>query len=132
MRGEVKASKRLVLAITAFLLSFLAFAIDWTVPAALRYGWRQAEATLEMMMLYFIIAMAGWLLALPFVVLLKSTYGYRKWLILAIGSCLGPAIIGGWALVAGHGYFSWGQDGLGIVLSLVIGVPTTIFYILLL
>ena len=126
------APQRVFLAFCCLLLGFTLFAVMGTVPVALRYGARYALPGLEMMPLYFLFALPGVVLVLPFVLMFKNAEGRRAWIILTIGTCVGPAFLGGWTLLASRGHFSWQADGAALIMSVWIGFPTTVFYVLLL
>jgi hypothetical protein len=40
-----------------------------------------------------LFSMPGWLLALPLVMLVQSARGWRFWLLLAVGTAIGPAVL---------------------------------------
>ena len=71
-------------------------------------------------------------MAVPFVILFKSADGWRAWATLAIGTAIGPIFLLTPNLVATGGQISWQAGGAGVVMSLVIGFLTTVFYVLLL
>ena len=51
-------------------------------------------ATLESSMMWFLyLVIPGWLIALPFVILIGRADGWRFWLLACVGICIGPAII---------------------------------------
>ena len=126
------ALKRVALAFCSLLLGFLLFAVVGTVPTAIHYGLRYAIPTLQILPAYLLVALPGLVLALPFVLLIKDAEGPRAWIILAIGTCIGPGVLGTWSLLAAHGHLSWQGDGPGLLMSLEIGTPTTIIYVMLL
>lgn len=85
----------------------------------------------EIFPVYFLFALPGWLIALPFVVLLKDAEGWRGWFILLVGICIGPGFIWIWIWMASpvH-YVAWQRDGFPLVLSLIISFLTTLSYFL--
>lgn len=126
------APKRVLLALCSFLPGFSLFAIVGTVPTALRYGARYALPAVQIMPVYLLFALPGLVLALPFVLFFKNAKGYRAWIMLAVGSIIGPAFLGIWAVLASHGHFSWQANGAALFMSVWIGLPTTVFYVVLL
>lgn len=124
------ASKRIALAFGSLLLAFAIFGIVGAVPA-LRYGPRYTKDVVEMLPVYLVIAVLGWLLAIPFVILFKHADGWRAWATLAIGTAIGPIFLLTPSLVA-TGRISWQGDGAGVGMSLFIGFVTTVVYVLLL
>ncbi len=126
------APKRVVLAFSSLLVGFMLFAIVGIVPTAILYGPRYALPAVQIMPLYLLFALPGLVLALPFVLFFKSAKGYRAWIMLAIGSIIGPAFLGVWAFLASHGHFSWQANGAALIMSIWIGLPTTVLYVLLL
>jgi len=113
------------------LLALAVFAVYGTVPIAVRYGPRHALPTVEIMPVYLLFMLPGWILALPFVIYFKNADGWRAWAILAVGTAIGPCFMLGWPLLA-FGRINWQGDGPGGVMALFIGFLTTLFYVLLL
>jgi hypothetical protein len=51
-------------------------------------------ATLESSVIWFLfLVIPGWLIALPFVIFIDKADGWRFWLLVCIGICIGPAVI---------------------------------------
>ena len=90
----------------------------------------QIPDLLEMLLLYFLFALPGWLNALPFVVLLRDAQGWRGWAILLIGTCIGSGFILAWSLIESSGQFNWRAQGHGLGLPLMVSLPTTVCYVL--
>jgi hypothetical protein len=126
------APKRIALAFGCLLLAFAIFGIVGTVPTLIRNGPSFAQGEIEILPAYFAVAVAGWLLAIPFVILFKDADGWRSWAILAIGTAIGPIFLLTPSLVATGGRISWQAEGTGVAMSLLIGFLTTVFYVLLL
>ena len=82
----------------------------------------------EMLPVYLVIALAGWLIAIPFVLAFKSSQGAQGWSTLLIGTMIGPAFMTAWL----NGHINWVADAFSLVLSTLIAFFTTIFYLLLL
>lgn len=126
------AQRRVGLAFCSLLVSFTLFSLIITIPSLVAYGTLFLRSNVEALPLYLLFAIPGVLLALPFVLLFKDAEGWRAWAILALGSAIGPGFWESWSMLESHGHFSWQGDGLAIVFSLMIGVPTTVVYVLLL
>ena len=125
------APKRVALAFGCMLLALAVFAICGIVPITLRYGPRHALPSVQMMPVYLLFALPGWIIALPFVIYFKNADGWRTWAILGIGTAIGPCFMFGWPLLA-SGRINWQGDGPGGAMALFIGFLTTLFYVLLL
>ena len=148
------AGKRMLLGFCCVLLAIALVGVLFMLPNAIRYGPRFALSMWTMLPLFLLFAVPGWVLALPFVLLFRNADGYRAWLILLIGTAIGPASIVT-AEIAGRlrmlvasrhaaelqpvassafsaGLFNWQRDGYGIVMSLVIAFFTAAFYAALL
>jgi hypothetical protein len=67
--------------------------------------------------LYLLIALAGSIVALPFVLAFKSSRGVQGWLTLFIGTAIGPTLMWGWALTSSNGHINWKADGFALALS---------------
>ena len=124
--------KRMALAFGCMLLAIAALGILLTVPAAIRLGPRYALPALEILPVYLMFAIPGWVLALPFVVLFKDADGWRAWAILTIGPAIGPAFVLTWILMSARGHIKWQGDGSAFFLSAIISFLTSGFYVLLL
>lgn len=125
------APKRIALSFGCLLLAFAIFAAWGVVPTFIRYGNGSALRSLEMMPVYLAVAIAGWLLTLPFVVAFRDAEGWRGWATLVIGTAIGPILLLTPSLVMA-GQINWQGDGAGVDMSLFIGFLTTVFYVLLL
>jgi hypothetical protein len=90
----------------------------------------QLQSMAQIFLVYFLFALPGWLIALPFVVLLENAQGWRGWAILLIGTCIGPCFILLWSLIESSGHSTWQGDGFVLVASLIISLLTTVCYIL--
>ena len=121
------AYKRLLLALGCTVLGVLTVGL-FSVLRSLRYGWRHVGPSFEMLPVFLIIALAGWVIAIPFVLAFKSSRGAQSWLTLCIGSAIGPAFMTAWL----KGHVNWVADSFSIVLSAAVGFLATAFYILLL
>ena len=126
------APKRIALAFGCLLLAFAIFGIVGTVPTLIRNGPSYARGEIEILPAYLVVAVAGWLLAIPFVILFKDADSWRAWATLAIGTAIGPIFLLTPNLVATGSQISWQAVGAGVVMSLFIGFLTTVFYVLLL
>ena len=126
------APKRIALAFGCLLLAFAIFGIVGTVPTLIRDGPSHARFEIEILPVYLVVAVAGWLLAIPFVILFKDADSWRAWAILAIGTAIGPIFLLTPNFVASGGHISWQAEGTGVAMSLFIGFLTTVFYVLLL
>jgi hypothetical protein len=126
------APKRIALAFGCLLLAFAIFGSLVTVPTLIRDGPRYARDAIEILPAYLVVALAGWLLAIPFVILFKDANGWRAWATLAIGTAIGPIFLLTPGLVASGGRISWQAEGAGVAMSLFIGFVTTVFYVLVL
>lgn len=125
------AGRRMGLAFVSTVLGVLLFCVLGSLPPVLRYGIRYAWPTVQMLPVYLMFAIPGWLLALPFVLFLRDAAGWRGWATVAIGTALGPLFMGSWALLSSGGHLQWKQNGIGILLSVEIGFLTTITYVIL-
>jgi hypothetical protein len=114
------------------LLAVMSIGFISAVPLAFRYGLKHAVPVLETLPVYLMFASPGIVLAAPFVLLFKDAEGLRLWWILAIGIAIGPTFMVTWILFSSHGSLRWQANGMAVVLSIVIGVLTTVFYVLLL
>jgi hypothetical protein len=121
------AYKRLLLALGCTVLGVSTVGL-LGVLRTLPYGLRYVGPNLEMLPVYLIVALAGWVIAIPFVFAFKSARGTQGWLTLCIGTVIGPAFL----TACLRGQINWVADGFALVLSAVIGFLTTIFYLLLL
>ena len=128
----MSAPKRMALAFCCTLLGVMSLGLAGTVPTAIRYGMRYAMPTLQMLPVYLLFALPGWILALPFVLLFKDAKGFRFWWILGIGTAIGPAFILTWTLLASRGQLNWNANGSAVIMSVWIGLFTSLFYALLL
>jgi hypothetical protein len=129
----MSAGKRMGLAFGCMLLAILVFGLLGTIGPTLRFGIRYALPTLQMLPVFLLFAFPGWLLALPFVLLIRDAEGFRAWLILVLGSAIGPAVLLTWTLLATHGTpVDWNANGSAVLMAFVIGLLTTLFYIALL
>jgi hypothetical protein len=86
--------------------------------------------------LYLITAIAlsvfGWLLGVPYVLLVRSSRGWRFWVYLAFGSSIGPALVL-CAVLTRTGYGGMTTDDYGtFCLSTAVSSVTTLIYLLLL
>jgi hypothetical protein len=125
------ASKRLLLAFGCTVLGVSTIGIFGVVRSlhyGLRYGLKYVGQILQILPVYLIIALAGWVIAIPFVLAFKSARGVQGWLTLCIGTIIGPAFLTAWL----EGHINWLADGSSLVLSAAIGCLTTVFYVLLL
>jgi hypothetical protein len=124
--------KRMALAFGCMLLAIATLGILSAVLNAIRYGPRSTLPVLDMLPVYLLFAFPGWVIALPFIALLKDADGWRAWAVFTIGTTIGPGFMLTWTLFASNGRMSWQKDGFGLLLSLTIGFLTTSFYVLLL
>jgi hypothetical protein len=85
--------KRIALAFGCLLLGFAAFAILEVAPTLIRYGTGPGMRAMEMMPAYLAVAIAGWLLSIPFVIAFKDADGWRFWATLVIGTAIGPVFL---------------------------------------
>jgi len=122
----------MALALGSVLLAIAILGIISTVLDTIRYGPRYPVPVLQMLPVYLLFAIPGWIIALPFVALFKSADGWRAWAILAIGTAIGPCFMLTWTLLGSRGRINWQGDGFGMLASLVIGSLTTSLYVLLL
>jgi len=129
--GSMTAPKRIALALGCLLFAFAAFAILGVVPTLIRYGSGPGMRSMEMMPVYLAVAIAGWLLTIPFVIAFKDANGWRLWATLVIGTAIGPVFLLAPELVMA-GQINWQGNGGGVVMSLYVGFPTTVFYVLIL
>lgn len=126
------AGKRMGLAFCCILLSTAFLGVIEVLWAAIRQP-RMVGPVLSFLVVYLLYALPGWFLALPFVLLFKDAEGRRAWLILIIGTAIGPAFILAWIFLASSGFhLTWKGDGETIVLSFLIAFFTSAFYVLLL
>jgi hypothetical protein len=87
------------------------------------------ELYLQIAPIYVVVALPGWMIAVPFIVMFKDAEGRRALLILVIGTLIGPAFIGGWYGL--HGYhFSSEGDRFALAAATVISFLTTVAYVL--
>ena len=126
------APKRIALAFGCMLLAIAILGIIGTVPTAIRYGPKSALPTIQILPVYLVVAVAGWLLAIPFVILFKDADRWRAWTTLAIGTAIGPIFLLTPSLIATGGRISWRAESGGVAMSLFIGFLTSLFYVLLL
>ncbi len=98
----------------------------------LRCGLREAWSDRDILPVYLLFAFPGLIIAAPFVVLFKTAAGNRLWWTVGTGVAIGPAFWLSWLLLASHGHLNWRGDGMGVILSLVIGTLTTGYYVALL
>ena len=126
--------RRLLLSLCSVFLGVALFGILFTIPAALRDGIRSAVSAdyLGILLFYFFVALPGWVLAMPFVLCFENAGGRRAWIMLAIGTAIGPAFLGTWALLASHGHLRWQSDGATLMMSAWIAFLTTASYVVLL
>lgn len=122
--------KRMALALGCVFLSVAILGVVSSVPMAIQSGPRDALQTLEWWPVYLFCALPGWVIALPFVLFFEHADGGRAWVMLAIGTAIGPCFLLSGTMLALHGQFNWQRDGFGLVLSLVIGFLTTFLYVL--
>jgi len=122
--------KRIGLALGCMFLSIAILGVVSTVPLALRYGPRQALPTLQMLPVYLLFAFPGWVISFPFVLFFKHADGWRAWVMLAIGTAIGPAFMLTWTMLAVGGPWTWQANGGALTLSLIIGFLTTFLYVL--
>jgi hypothetical protein len=113
------------------LLAFVIFATVGIVPLAVRYGLKHALPAVQLLPVYLLFTIPGWVLALPFVILFKNADGWRIWAILVIGTAIGPCLFLGWPLLA-YGRINWQGDGGAVFMASFIGFLTSVFYVLLL
>lgn len=123
--------RRIASAFVCMLLAFAIFAVVLILPAEAQYGARFALTIVRTLPLYLFFTLAGWILALPFVILFRRATGWRTWLMLAIGTAIGPLFLLTWMWIAG-GRPNWKGDYAVVVMPLFIGFLTTLFYVLLL
>lgn len=83
-----------------------------------------------------ILSLPGWLLAIPVVLLVRYTYGWRFWMYWALGTCVGPALILGVALYSAlraPNLEGFPGDSMSVVyLAGAISFLSTLLYLLLL
>ena len=125
------AVKRMLLALGCVLLAVLLLGL---VGAAfsLRYGWRYTEPVFEMLPVYLLFALPGWVCALPFVLFFRDAQGSRAVAILAIGTAIGPAVILTGSLLETHGQLDWQANGSAVLMAFLIGTLTTVLYVVFL
>ena len=93
------------------------------------------KSDLEIMPAFFLFALPGWLIALPFVIVFKDAEGWRGWATLLIGSAIGPGVELALQLIESPHRISQGvpfwQSGFAFSLcaSSIISLLTTIGYI---
>ena len=125
------APKRMGLALGCVLLAVLSFGLI-AMATSVRYGWSHVQPVLEILPVYLLFALPGWILALPFVLLFKDASGWRVWAILGIGSAIGPLFMLAVSLLSRHGHLDWEADGFGVGAAACIGTVTTVLYVVLL
>ncbi|WP_197413872.1 hypothetical protein [Terracidiphilus gabretensis] len=93
------------------------------------------EVLVGWLFVFALFSAVGWPIALPFVLLVKNITGWRFWLWLLVGACLGPASM----FLFGFGSFLLNDRAAGfelpvplILLSTPVAILTTWFYLLLL
>ena|ERR1035438_6285377 len=83
-----------------------------------------------------LLSLPGWLLAIPAVLLVRDLRGLRFWIYLAMGSCIGPAIILGiafYSALRSPNFVGFPENSLSTVcLAAGISSVTTLIYLLLL
>lgn len=86
--------------------------------------------------LTLVCCIPGWLIALPVVLMVRNTRGWRFFAYWAVGSCIGPALIYVVALLAFHGFAGFRSAAPEandfLYLSAAISCLATILYLLLL
>jgi hypothetical protein len=87
-------------------------------------------------LLYLISALAvsvfGWFLGIPYVLLVRSSIGWRFWIYLAIGSGIGPALVLYAVLTRTSSPGSTTDDYVNFCISAAVSSITTLIYLLLL
>jgi hypothetical protein len=83
-----------------------------------------------------IFCIPGWLLAVPIVLAATDFRGWRVWFFLAVGSCIGPIVILGFAaygqLIDPHSGGAWANGSGGfLILAAAVSFITTLIYLLL-
>ena len=129
----MKTSRRILLSLACMIVAFVPLVL-WSLfglaeTHALHFS--QLEDMFQMLVLYLLFALPGWLIALPFVVLLEDAQGWRGWFILLVGTCIGPGFMWVWIWMASpvH-HFEWQRNSFPLVLSLMISLLTTVSYFL--
>ena len=83
-----------------------------------------------------VFCIPGWLVALPVVLAVTDFRGWRMWFFLAVGTCIGPIVILGFAaygqLTDPHPGGSWANGSGGfLIFAATVSLITTFFYLLL-
>ena len=84
----------------------------------------------------FICSLPGWVLALPIVLLVADTKMWRAWVLLAIGSGIGPLLmlsLGAYVSLTSTTLVVWAPEAKNLVLlSTTVSTVTTLLYLVLL
>ena len=78
------------------------------------------------------VTIFGWLLGLPYVLLVRSSRGWRFWVYLALGSGIGPALVLFAVLTRASSHDLTTDDYVNFCISAVVSSLTTLTYLLLL
>jgi hypothetical protein len=129
----MRTSRRILRSFACVVFAIALLFLWWSLVGllysrSLRLG--QLHDLAQMLLVYFLFALPGWLIALPFVVLLKDAQGWRGWFTLIVGTCIGPGFLLIWSLIASPGQFSWRALPPGLGFPLIISLPTTVSYVL--
>jgi hypothetical protein len=83
-----------------------------------------------------VFSIPGWLLAIPFVLLVRNIRGWRFWMYLTLGACFGPALILGvelYSAVRGMSFEGFPDHSTSVVyMAGAVSTLTTLLYLLLL
>jgi hypothetical protein len=99
---------------------------------------RFADVWLLFLISALAVSVGGWLLGIPFVLVVKNTIGRRFWIYLALGSCIRPGLFFGELLYsvqkhsASGGVATESTDYSTLWMSAVVSGLTTLVYLLLL
>ncbi len=129
MRTSRRILLTLVCIVTAFATLFVWSLLGLIGPHGGRLG-QLLQNSAEVFPVYFVFALPSWLIALPFVILLKDAEGWRGWATLVIGVLIGPGFILLWGLVESPGHLTWQGDSFALVASAIISLLTTVCYVL--
>ena len=122
------APKRVLLSLGCTLLGVVTLCL-FGVVRALPYGLRYVLPLLEVLPIYTVFSLPGWLLALPFVLIFKDADGFRGWATVVIGTAIGPTFILAWVLYASRGDINWNADRSALMMASVIALLTSSFYV---
>ena len=133
----MRTSRRVLLSLVCVVIA-TQFIFLFSLFGLLRYPSNrifELKSDLEIMPVFFVFALPGWLIALPFVASFKDAEGWRGWATLLIGSAIGPGFELALQLVESPHHISQGvpfwQSGFAFSLcaSSVISMLATVCYI---